>query len=227
MEEVNLDGSARSTYDLTVPQPLTTDLFNEKAKGGSFILDVRSPEAICGALIPGSLGIPLEMIPAFAGWFLPDDRDLLLVANDYDDVDKALLYLTRIGFDSVAGYLSEELHAWEVSGRSYETIPAVHTAELVRRIEDEEDFLLLDVRKKSEYQEQRLPGATHVYVGELPDNLESVPRNKPIVTFCGSGQRAVIAATILKRQGYDRVENGLGSIAACAAVGCPLVEGKG
>jgi hydroxyacylglutathione hydrolase len=60
--------------------------------------------------------------------------------------------------------------------------------------------MLLDVRKKSEFQEARLPGATHVYVGELPDNLHKVPRDKDTVTFCGSGQRAVIAVTILKKQ---------------------------
>jgi len=225
MEKVNLDGSARPFDELTAPQPLTADAFYENSRQNAVILDVRRPEAIGGALIPGSLGIPLEMIPAFGGWFLPYDRDLLMVVDDYDDAQKAFQLLARIGYDRLAGYLEGGLHAWEVSGRSYETVPAVHTGDLVRRIENEDDFVLLDVRKMSEFREQRLPGAVHAYVGELPDNLDKVPRNKPIVTFCGSGQRAIIAATILKKAGYEWVENGLGSMAACAAVGCPLVEG--
>jgi hydroxyacylglutathione hydrolase len=224
MEAYNLEGSAPPVEELAAPQPLTADSFAEKAQSGAIILDVRSPEAIGGALIPGSLGIPLAMIPAFAGWFLPYDRDLLLVVDDYDDAQTAFKYLTRIGYDRMAGYLYEGLHAWEVGGRPYQIIPAVHTGELVRRIEQKEDFLLLDVRKKSEYQEQRLPGATHLYVGELPDNLAKIPADKSIVTFCGSGQRAAIAATILKQEGYEKVENCLGSMAACAAVGCPLVR---
>jgi hydroxyacylglutathione hydrolase len=64
-----------------------------------------------------------------------------------------------------------------------------------------------------------------VYVGELPDNLDKVPKDKDTVTFCGSGQRAVIAATILKNAGYENVANCLGSMAACSAVGCPVIEG--
>jgi hypothetical protein len=39
--------------------------------------------------------------------------------------------------------------AWEFSGRPYQTIPADHTGELVRRINRKEDFMLLDVRKRT------------------------------------------------------------------------------
>jgi hydroxyacylglutathione hydrolase len=126
----------------------------------------------------------------------------------------------------VKGYLDEGLHAWEISGRPYEVIPSIHSGELVRRINEKHDFTLLDVRKMSEFQSARLPGATHVYLGELPENLDRVPRDKPVVTFCGSGQRAVIAATILKKGGYEMVENCLGSMAACSSAGCPVIEGK-
>ncbi len=226
MEKYNQEGSAPPIEQLAIPKPLTAALFNDRMQSGAVVLDVRSPEAIGGALIPGSLGIPLDMIPAFAGWFLPYDRDLLLVVDAYDEVETAFRHLTRIGYDRVIGFLDEGLHAWEISGRPYQTIPAVHTGELVRRIKHKEDFMLLDVRKKNEFQKARLPGAAHVYVGELPDNLHIIPKDKNTVTFCGSGQRAVIAATILKSKGYQNVENCLGSMAACSAIGCPVIEGE-
>jgi len=225
MEEFNQEGSAPSIGHLSIPKPLTASWFNDLVDSGAVILDVRSPEAIGGALIPGSLGIPLAMVTAFAGWFLPYDRDLLLVVDAYDEVETAFRHLTRIGYDRVAGFLDDGLHAWEVSGRDYQSIPTVHTRELVRRINRKEEFTLLDVRKKKEFQQARLPGALHVYVGELPDNLDKVPKDKDTVTFCGSGQRAVIAATILKNAGHENVANCLGSMAACSAVGCPVIEG--
>ncbi len=225
MERMNLEGSAPPIGQKLDPRPLTASSFNEHAKDGAVVLDVRSPEAMGGALIPGSLGISLPMVPAFAGWFLPYDRDILLVVQEREDVKTAFRYLLRLGYDRISGFLDEGLHAWEVSGKPYQVIPSVHTAELVRRINEEKDFLLLDVRKRSEFHEAHLPGATHIYVGELPDNLHRVPRDKPVVTFCGSGQRAVIAATILKRAGYEKVENCLGSMAACSAVGCPVIQG--
>jgi hydroxyacylglutathione hydrolase len=226
MEKYNLEGSAPLLGRLPAFKPLTAGSFDEHVKSGAFVLDVRSPEAIGGALIPGSVGIPLDMVPAFAGWYLPYERDILLVVHDYDDVQAAVQSLARIGYDRVVGYLDEGLHAWETSGRAYQMIPSVPTSELVRRISRKENFLLLDVRKKTEFQESRLPGAVNIYVGELPNHLDRIPRDLPIVTFCGSGQRAVIAATILKKAGCENVENCLGSMAACSNIGCPVIEGE-
>lgn len=226
MEKYNLEGSAPLLERMPNPKPLGADAFAEKASNGALILDVRSPEAIGGALIPGSLGIPLEMIPAFAGWFLPYDRDILLVVQDYSEVEKAVRFLLRLGYDRIPGFLEEGLHAWEVTGRRYDQIPSIHAGELVRRIRAEEDFTLLDVRKKAEFNEGRLPNSTHIYVGELPHRLEEISRMRPVVTFCGSGRRAVIAAAILKQNDFKNVENCLGSMAACAANACPVIQGS-
>jgi hydroxyacylglutathione hydrolase len=227
METYNLEGSAHPTDSLPPPKPLGIQSFTERVEEGAAVLDVRSPEALGGALIPGALGIPLHMIPAFAGWFLPYDRDILLVVEDHDRVATAARYLMRLGYDRVPGFLYEGLHAWETAGFPYDVIPAVHARDLVRRMNDKEDFVLLDVRKESEFRREHLPDAKHVYVGELPDHLGEIPRDRPVITFCGSGQRAVIAATILNREGFPQVENCLGSMAACAASGCPVIQGEG
>ena len=222
MEKVNRSGSAPAAPDPLGVPPVSAEDLQTQAGRGSVILDVRSPEAMGGALIPGSLGIPLEMVPAFAGWFLPYDRDLLLVVQDGDQVDQAARFLLRLGYDRVPGYLDEGLHGWEITGRDYQTIPSVSARELVRRIDAKESFLLLDVRKESEFRAGHLPGAQHLYVGEMPSRLHRIPGDRPVVTFCGSGMRAVIAATILKQHGFRQVENCLGSMAACSAAGCPI-----
>lgn len=78
------------------------------------------------------------------------------------------------------------------------------------------------VRKKDEVEAGRLPNSLHIFLGELPQKLDEVPRDVPVTTFCGSGQRAIIAASILKRCGFDEVEYSLGSMAACSAIGCPI-----
>jgi hydroxyacylglutathione hydrolase len=224
MEKYNLEGTATPLRSLPMPPPLEAKEFEAKVQEGAVILDMRSPEAIGGALIPGSLGIPMEMVPSFAGWFLPYDKDVVMVLHNFGDLEKALRYLHRLGYDRILGFLEEGLFAWETSGRRYDTIPAVHAEELVRRIEAKEDFTLLDVRKEGEVQQGRLPGSVHVYLGELPDKLDQVSRDRPVVTFCGSGMRAIIAATILKKNGFEKVENALGSMAACSVLGCPIIK---
>jgi hydroxyacylglutathione hydrolase len=178
MEEFNQEGSAPSIGHLSIPKPLTASWFNDLVDSGAVILDVRSPEAIGGALIPGSLGIPLAMVTAFAGWFLPYDRDLLLVVDAYDEVETAFRHLTRIGYDRVAGFLDDGLHAWEVSGRDYQSIPTVHTRELVRRINRKEEFTLLDVRKKRSFSRPDCPAPFTCMSASCRTTLTKFPRTK-------------------------------------------------
>ncbi|MEW6333633.1 MAG: MBL fold metallo-hydrolase [Thermodesulfobacteriota bacterium] len=221
MEKLNREG-APPLMEIPKPPPMSPSEF-EKAMGkGMLVLDTRSAEAIAGSFIPGSLAIPLEMIPGFAGYFLPYDRDIGLITSGYDEVERAVVFLVRIGYDRISGYLQQGLHAWQVSGRKYDRIPAVHAGELVNRIQSGEPFTLLDVRSIDEFKQGRLPNAVHHYVGELPQKLDQIPGERPITTFCGSGQRAIIAASILKQNGFDLVEDSLGSMSACKAIGCPI-----
>lgn len=224
MEELNQQG-APILDRLPQPAPMSADPFDEAIKAGMVCLDLRSPEAFAGAFIPGSLAIPLDMLPAYAGYFLSYDQQIGLVVHNRSDVDMAVRYLIRLGFTDVVGYLAKGMHTWETSGKSYDRIAAVHVDELTRRYKEKEDFTLLDVREEEELEKSgTFPGALHIFLGDLPDRIDEVPRDKPVTTFCGSGMRAIIAASILKRNGYDRVEDNLGSMAACQAAGCPIVK---
>ena len=224
MEKLNKEGSAKVPSPLRVPVPRDVEHFEKAMQNGMIALDIRSAEAFAGAFIPSSLAIPVDMIPAYAGWFLSYDQSIGLISDHFDDVQKAVRYLFRLGYDNIEGFLENGLTAWEVSGRSYDRIPAIHAAELVRRMQNGQDFTLLDVRKKEEIEAGRLPNSLHIFLGELPHNLDQIPKDLPVTTFCGSGQRAIIAASILKQHGFDEVEDSLGSMAACSAIGCPIVK---
>ena len=142
--------------------------------------EFRRLEAFAGAFSPGSLAIPLEMIPAYAGYPLDYEHDLVLVAENHEQISNAVVYLLRMGFDRVAGYyLKSGMTAWEVSGRRYDRIGAAHAAELDRRLRAKEDFTLLDVRKIGEFEQQRLAGATHIFLGDLPERVDELDRSRP------------------------------------------------
>jgi hydroxyacylglutathione hydrolase len=223
MEEYNQKGNAPRLERLPTPQPMSPTQFAQAMSEGMVALDLRSAEAFAGAFIPGSLAIPLEMIPAYGGYFLTYDRPIGMIAASDDDIQTAVRYLIRLGYDQMAGFLTGGLHAWETSGRAYDRIPAVHVNELTRRLKEKAHFTLLDVRQGSEIQETgKLPGAKHIFLGDLPGRIDEVPKDTPVTTFCGSGQRAIIAASILKQNGFQRVEDSLGSMAACMEAGCPI-----
>jgi hydroxyacylglutathione hydrolase len=222
MEKFNQEGSAPFLGIFPPPPPMSVDRFAQLLKDGLLALDVRSPEAFAGAFIPDSLAIPLDMVPAFAGWFIGYERDIGIIAESAEQARTAQRHLARLGYDRVRGYLANGLTAWEMAGRAYSRIPAVHASELVRRIREKASFTLLDVRKDEEVAAGKLQGAVHISLSQLPERLDDIPGGRPITTFCGSGQRAIIAASILSRNGFDQVEDSLGSMTACSAIGCPI-----
>ncbi len=225
MEEYNLKGAPPLSDRLPGDVPLSADDVAAAVDAGAVLLDLRSPEAFAGAFIPNALAIPVNMLPAYGGYFLEYDFDIILIPETHKQVKEAVRHLVRMGYDRVAGYLKGGLHAWEVSGRNYGRIPAVHAADLDARLKSDENLLLLDVRKATEFEASRLPGARHIFLGDLPGRLDKIPEDRPIVTFCGSGQRAIIAASILKRNGFEQVEDCLGSMEACKELGCEIKEG--
>ncbi len=223
MEHYNQNGSP-AMDTLPTPKPYNHEEFAGLINDGASVLDIRSPEAFSGAYIPHTLAMPAGMIPAYAGWFLDYDREVALVVSHCNEVDEAVRHLIRLGYDRVVGYLDGGLHTWETAGSRYDTIPSLYAGDLKARLDDNADFTLLDVRQKEEYETGHLQGAVHRYLGYLPDHLDEIPRDKPVVTFCGSGKRAIIAASILKNNGFKSVENCLGSMAACRAIGCEVVQ---
>lgn len=222
MERRNHQGPAL-LHHLPVVSPMEVAAFAEAREAGALVaVDVRSPDAWCASHIPGSLALPLSVLSGYGGWFLPYDRAIGLVAASTADVDEATGQLVRMGYENVSGYLRGGLHAWQTAGRPYESSRPIHALELKRWMESGTAFTLLDVRGPEELEMARMQGATEVYLGELTQAFDTVPRETPIVTFCGSGLRAVVASSLLMCHGYEQVDTCLGSFAACQAVGCPI-----
>lgn len=224
MEKANLEGPP-PLGRLVPPRPLSAAQVEAAREGGLLVIDVRSPEAAAGAHIPDSLALPLDMIASYAGWFVPYDVPLVLVAESSGDATDAQRFLARLGFDRVQGYLEGGMTAWEASGGGLGRLNAISAATLKERLESGADFTILDVRSEDEYSAGHLPGAVNIHLGELPARLDGVPSARPVTTICSTGRRATVAASLLRRLGVEDVETCLGSMEACRAVGCPTRAG--
>lgn len=80
---------------------------------------------------------------------------------------------------------------------------------------------LLDVRTRHETEEERarIDGAQLIPIDELRARLSEVPRDKPVMTICRSGKRSVLAFTILRDAGYERVASVKGGLLQWQAEG--------
>jgi hydroxyacylglutathione hydrolase len=65
------------------------------------------------------------------------------------------------------------------------------------------DMTVVDVREDWEWDEGHVNGAMHVYVGNIREKLQEVPRDRPVACICASGRRSSITASILQAEGYD------------------------
>lgn len=131
-----------------------------------------------------------------------------------EDIPQALRLLWRVGFTRFAGYLAGGIGAWRETGR-----PLAHVRQLTVEELTEADVQPLDVRKDEEWQNGRIPGARNAFLGELREKLDSLERDRPYATYCQSGFRASIGASILHRAGFRSVANVPGSFGAWKARG--------
>lgn len=211
MEKLNQQGIAL-VAKLPEPKPVKAEYFFEHLERNKMIvLDVRAAEAFAGAHIAGSLSIPLDKLSPMAGWFLPYDRDIGIVADKESDVLEARLQLMRMGYDNATAWLVDGMAAWNIRGYPMASIPVVAVGDLRQKIEGKSPPLLLDVRSRLECSEAPVEQARRIWVGDIQQQIASLPRDRGIVSFCNDGKRAIIAASLLKRAKFEDVEVCLGS----------------
>ncbi|MDQ2069610.1 rhodanese-like domain-containing protein [Natronospira bacteriovora] len=74
--------------------------------------------------------------------------------------------------------------------------------------------VLLDVREPVELELASLPDALHIPLARLPQHLDDLPRDRPLIVMCHHGVRSAMAADFLERSGFTDVSNLEGGIDA-------------
>lgn len=226
MKQVNSRGPRILGPELPGQRRFTAREVHERVCENCLILDVRSREAFASAHIPGAINIPLgAVLPTWAGWVLPPDRPILIVADDSRDVPPVLTHLLRVGFDEVQGYLEDGLETWQGQGFELARLEVQSVAELATRLRSSDPPRVLDVRTEKEWLQGHIEGARHIHGGLLQERHAEIPRDRPIAVICGSGYRGSIAASYLLREGFERVSNVLGGMSAWKSSGKPTVSG--
>lgn len=226
LKKVNRDGPPLVHAGPNVPA-LTPDAFRARLhQDGVQLVDARDMLAFGGAHIPKAinLGINKPEMTVFAGWVLDPEKPILLVLDRDEDIQRATRLLIRTGFTDFAGYLAGGMIAWNNNAGEIEHVIQMQA----REVENNRQTLqVLDVRQDDEWQGGHIPGAKHHFVARLNDDgddPEGIDRSRPVLTYCTTGYRASLAASLLKRRGYEDVRNLPGSWKAWRAAELPVEE---
>ena len=178
--------------------PAMLDLVAVPPDPQSLVVDVRPIESYAACHPTGALSIPLR--PAFAswlGWLAPDDRPLLLLRDADQDPQEVLWQAAKVGYTNIHGEIVGGIDAWREAGLPTSSIP-------LREAFRSDGVRLLDIRQRSEYQAGHARGALNVELGDLTDRLADLT-DVPTVVMCSHGARAMGAASILERAGFENV----------------------
>lgn len=187
-------------FGLTAPAltPLSVDQFRQEQARGATLVDVRPFADFARGHIPSALSITLR--PAFAswvGWIVPAERPLIFLrALDQDRRDLVRQCL-KIGYENLVGELEGGMDAWRAAG-----LP--ESAVALRRVTDDMPGVPLDVRQASEWAGGHIPGARHIELGSVVASTGSIPRG-PLAIYCGHGERAMTAASLLQALGRENL----------------------
>ena len=207
-------------------QPLSIEAFKQKVKDGAWILDTRNANVFTQGFVPESLSIGLEgRFAEWAGSLLPLKQELILVTEKGQEKESAVR-LARVGIDNVQGYLEGGFEAWQDAGERIDLIIDIDPEELAMDIPHDSRLEVIDVRKESEFEGGHVKGAVNVPLNTLMDPLQiaMIDENHNLYVHCAGGYRSVIAASILKREGYHNLRNVLGGFAKIKDVkGMPIV----
>lgn len=94
------------------------------------------------------------------------------------------------------------------------------------RLINDEDALVLDVRGEGEFNEGHIVNALHIPLNFLTDRLDKLEkyRNRTIIPVCRTGQQSSVAASKLKKSGFENVRSVSGGILAWKEANLPLTR---
>ncbi len=190
----------------------------------ALILDTRSADAFAAGHIPGSVFIGLDgQFAPWAGALITDLKTPLLLVAEQGRDEEAALRLARVGYDNTLGYLQGGMRAWKASGRQTDTIaemePEAFAQEFARL-----QGVKLDVRRKSEYDSEHLEQVENFPLDYINQNMAQLDRKQTYYLHCQGGYRSMIAASILRARGFEKLVNVKGGFAALKKTALPRTD---
>jgi len=171
-------------------KPLNAPEFAKLSQNNDvLILDTRPPESFAAGHITGAINIGLN--GSFAPWvgaLLPYDKPILLITEPGRE-QETITRLSRIGYDNVLGYLTENIE-------TIEEVKQITVSEFLQL--DKKGLKVIDVRNESEYEAGAIAGAINWPLGGF-DKFKALPNDAwTYYVYCAGGYRSMIFISLLK-----------------------------
>ncbi len=106
--------------------------------------------------------------------------------------------------------------------RGFKVVTSSEAVQLINK----EDALMLDVREDNERVQGHILGAKHLALSVLKQRVEELKQfaEKPIITYCKTGNHSIEACEILKQNKFSNVMSLKGGIEGWRTANLPVVK---
>ena len=94
----------------------------------------------------------------------------------------------------------------------------------IRLMNNNDDVLIIDIRPAAEFKNGHITGAKNIPLNEFASSIDdySKVKDKAVLIYCNSGNTATRAIKLLKKAGFEQINNLEGGIAAWKEANLPL-----
>lgn len=199
-------------------KPLALEDFKNEVNKGTLILDTRNADDFEKGFVPGSVNIGLNgQYANWVGTLIPIQQPIVLITENGKE-EESVLRAARVGYENIAGYLEGGIESWKNNGLEFHTISSVDAATFTNLLKTG-SYTALDVRKPGEYESSHVKDSVFVSLSDIPQHYNKLDKSITYLIFCGGGYRSMIAASLLKKNGFENVVNvygGFGKIKDCS-----------
>ena len=177
------------------------------------ILDTRTSLDFSKGFIKGSLFVGLEgQFAPWVGSLIPNINQEIILVTELGKEEETVKRLARVGYDHVKGYLEGGIETWKSSGRDLDFIKRIDANQLENQIA--ENPIVIDVRKPGEFEAEHLVCAKSIPLDFIYQHIKDFPKNEHFILHCAGGYRSIIAASILKSNGFNDFVDVIGGYSA-------------
>ena len=211
--EINREG-ATALADLPPLPRLSAPQVKAQIAAGTPALDVRPPDQFAAGFIPGSVNIALSgQFATWAGTVLGVAARPILIADAEEQISEARVRLARVGIDAEPGYIVDAINEWADAGFDLGALAQMTVTDLAER-RTQEKLQVLDVRREAEWKVGHIADSELCPLDRFAHQIPWLDKTTPVAVHCKSGYRSMIACSLLRKAGYDKVTNVIGGFDA-------------
>lgn len=201
------------------PPLLDIEEVSQRAATGAVLLDTREPADYASGHLRGAVNVGLQgRFAEWAGDVVSPERDIVLV-GDPTLARESKIRLSRVGFDRVVGQLRDPATVFAKHPELVETASRLSVGQLAELRGLQPRLQLVDVRNPGELAEGVIPGAREIPLAALVNSIADLDRTAPVLVYCASGYRSMVAASVLRASGFDDVSDLVGGFSAWQTAG--------